>query len=316
MKQIYLTTFGSRLYGTALPTSDFDTKGVFLPAADQILYGDAPSTFTPPITLGDQDSSSFSFARYLELLCEGQTNALDMLFAPAEMWRCFDPLWYDVLRNKERFLSRQCKDSIGYARAQAEKYSLRGQRIAALEAVIDVLEKYPITTHVEDAMMAGGYQLTSLPAAIARYITLSDPQTEGGVRFLEVCGKKVGFTTTVFIALEIFRRALAGYGTRARQAQDGGADWKALYHAVRITSQTVELLETGHVTFPRPDAADLLKIRGGEYAPEAVYERIEAGIAEIEAAQKHSQLPEEPDREFARELIIKTHREIIESPQS
>jgi len=43
------------------------------------------------------------------------------------------------------------------------------------------------------------------------------------------------------------------FGDRAKAAaKDGAFDRKAMYHAVRIIDEAVELLETGNLVFPRP----------------------------------------------------------------
>ena len=52
MQLIYSTLFGSRLYGTELPDSDYDVKGVFLPTADEILLGNPPKIWTAPTEPG------------------------------------------------------------------------------------------------------------------------------------------------------------------------------------------------------------------------------------------------------------------------
>ena len=312
-RHIYRCTFGSRLYGTELPDSDFDTKGVFLPSADSILLCQPPKTWTAP-TQENCDNESYSFQRYLELLAQGQTVALDMFFAPGSAWKMMDPIWTDITKNARHIINRKCGAAIGYARSQAEKYSLRGARITALEAVLAVLWAHPRKEdQMQDAFLFGGRSLNELPPEVKKYIVMSDLVDDTGIRFIEVCGKKVGHTASVDTGIKIFRNSLNEYGKRSREAQTGGADWKALYHAVRITEQTIELLQTGTITFPRWNAADLVKIRLGGYTPEEVYERIEEGIVKIENAQAESELPEEADFEYINKLVRDVHLEIINS---
>lgn len=296
-RHIYRCTFGSRLYGTELPGSDYDTKGIFLPSRDEILLCQPPKTWTAPAVDGN-DNESYSLQRYLELLAQGQTVALDMLFAPPSQWKQMDPVWYDVLRIAPFILTKRCGAAIGYARAQAEKYSLRGARIKALELVIQVLADSGSDADME------------FPAA---ELPVDNPYIKVGDGFLTVCGKSVDLTSSVERAIALFTKMKDEYGQRAQDAAVGGADWKALYHAVRITEQTIELLETGEITFPRWNAADLLKIRRGEYTPEAIYTRIEEGIVNIEAAQAKSDLPDDPDRELINKLVRDVHLEIVTS---
>lgn len=311
-RHIYRCTFGSRLYGTELPDSDFDIKGVFLPSADEILLCTPPKTWTAPSVEG-QDNESYSLSRFLDLLAQGQTVALDMLFAPPSAWQLQDPYWYDVQRAAPvSILNKRCGAAIGYARAQAERYSLRGQRITALEAVLSVLKSWPNKTgQVQDALFSGEQVLNELGPDVRQYINTASVDEDSGVLFLDVCGKKIGLNCSVLQATRLYEKMLDEYGTRSREAQSGGADWKALYHAVRICEQTIELLETGRITFPRPNAADLVRIRKGEQAPERVYERIESGIEAIECAQRLSELPDEPDREAINKLIRNIHAEIV-----
>ncbi len=134
----------------------------------------------------------------------------------------------------------------------------------------------------------------------------------GFLEHMEVCGKKAGLTSNVKFAYELWSKQLAEYGDRARAAREaGGADWKAMYHALRISAQTVELLSTGQVTFPRPEAPYLLRVRQGQVSVDEVSARIEQGIQEIRDAQARSSLREEADRKVVRELIKSIHHDII-----
>ncbi len=94
--------FGAHLYGTDTATSDLDLKGVYLPSARDILLQRAAAA-TPSgdrkaagarNAPGDVDRELYSLQRYLELLAEGHTVALDMLFAPDwAMTMPPGPLW-------------------------------------------------------------------------------------------------------------------------------------------------------------------------------------------------------------------------------
>ena len=183
-RHIYRCTFGSRLYGTELPTSDYDTKGVFLPTSGEILLCQPPKTWTAPSVEG-HDNESYSLSRFLDLLAQGQTVALDMLFAPPSAWQLQDPYWYDVQRAAPvSILNKRCGAAIGYARAQAERYSLRGQRITALEAVLSVLKSWPNKTgQVQDALFGCGQAINELGPDVRQYINTASVDEDSGVLF-------------------------------------------------------------------------------------------------------------------------------------
>jgi predicted nucleotidyltransferase len=100
--------YGSHLFGTATPQSDIDLKGVYLPKArDILLQRVKPShVFSPPKARGqknspgDVDREIYSLQRFLSLLAEGQTTALDMLFAPdSALTMQPGTLWQEIRAN-------------------------------------------------------------------------------------------------------------------------------------------------------------------------------------------------------------------------
>jgi hypothetical protein len=162
---------------------------------------------------------------------------------------------------------------------------------------------------VDEVMLA----LTDSTRRFVQIWTEEAPTLPGGyLKHLEVCGKRVGFTASAKFASDVYRHQLAGYGARAELAKKQGADWKAMYHALRISAQTVELLTYGKITFPRPEAPHLLRVRRGELSPEAVSEEIEKGLQDVLDAQARSTLQAEPDREFVDGFIVNVYRDIVQ----
>ena len=100
MKTVVRIKFGSHLYGTSTPMSDIDYKSVFVPSRRDILLQRVKATISThrPKSEGEKnyageiDEELYSIQRYLQLLSEGQTVALDMLLAPS--WTMiYKPSW-------------------------------------------------------------------------------------------------------------------------------------------------------------------------------------------------------------------------------
>ena len=66
----------------------------------------------------------------------------------------------------------------------------------------------------------------------------------------------------------------------------------------------VELLTPGNITFPRPEAERLLKIRRGEIPVEVVYAQIEALLERVKAARAVSTLRPVSDMGWINDMII------------
>jgi len=81
-------------------------------------------------TSTDTDCDFFSLQRYLHLLAEGQTVALDMLFAPD--WAMLEPphaLWHDIKTLAPRIMTKGTTAMVRYCRQQANKYGVKGLRV-------------------------------------------------------------------------------------------------------------------------------------------------------------------------------------------
>ena len=96
------------------------------------------------------------------------------------------------------------------------------------------------------------------------------------------------------------------------QAETGkGVDWKAMMHAVRVCHEAQELLVTHHITYPRPEAELLLRVRKGEMPYPEVAALIERGLEELEIYQAQSTLPAKPDYKAAEDLVMTVYGDIV-----
>lgn len=324
MREIIRMRAGSHVYGTNVPESDEDFKGIFIPSGDTILLQRAKenisrSTKENPLgrnQAGDQDVELFAYHQYLKLLLQGQTVALDMLFTPEEHYVTKpEPEWYSILANKKSFLSKGMKAFVGYCRSQARKYTFKIERYEATSSIVTYLKHW-------EGMLGGTSSLSELSdflpilckrAPCVEIVSINQVSGQP-LRHLEVAGTKVPFSISLKNARETYELKLKGFGERVKKSQDmDGHDWKSMMHAVRVAHEAVELLSTGHITFPCPEAALLLQIRNGELPYGEVSDLIEHSLTLVEGAVEKSSLPEKPDYELADSLIVGVYRSAANS---
>ena len=329
--------FGSHVYGTNVPDSDLDYKAIYLPSAKNILLQKVQNTYQihtkdgyqDKNTKEDEDLEIFSLQRYLQLLLEGQTVALDMLFVPEKFISykkkeqvkfsggVYPHCLWDILRDQKAvFLHSGVSSFAGYCRTQANKYGIKGSRMRAVRDSIDFLEdivdeKYR-TLKLRDAVDFPAFLYFCQGREFANMVELPNKAQNTMVTYFEVVGRKFELGVTVKECLRRLNKIWNNYGERARQAMNNeGIDWKALMHAVRVQSEAAELLLTGHITFPRPEAPLLLKIRKGELPYSQVAELIENGLDELEQIQANSILPSEPDYKAVEQIILDEYSKIV-----
>lgn len=334
MNKILEIKFGSHLYGTDTPTSDLDYKAIYLPTAREIVLGrvkgtiatSRPKSHCERNNKDDIDTETFSLCRYLELLMEGQTVALDFLFAPESSRTLQTDFGDEIMRkiydNRDKLLTRNINAFVGYARQQAAKYGIKGSRMDSLKRTSALLEKlYQKDPHVRlgaywpaiEELVKESESLVSLEKTpLIEVVKLKGPKGLIDQEHLKVNGRNIPFHATVKYAKEIVDKMLDSYGARAHKAHlAGGVDWKALSHAVRVNSEALELMATSQITFPRPDRDLLLKIKKGELPYEQVAEIIEEGLAKLHEAHETCTLRDKPDQEWADQLVYDVYSEIV-----
>jgi predicted nucleotidyltransferase len=123
--------FGAHLYGTATSDSDLDYKGIFLPTKEQLLLGRVAKSHNYSTgkndsrnTKNDVDTELYSLHYFVKLACDGQTAAMDMLHAPDGMILEKSKIWDEIVKNRQKFYTKNLKSFIDYARRQASKYGI------------------------------------------------------------------------------------------------------------------------------------------------------------------------------------------------
>lgn len=305
---IFKTIYGSRLYGTALETSDVDVKGVYIPTAKEIVLG--PIREVEDV---NHEESYYSLKKYMDLLVQGQMVALEMLFAPwdPDVILSVDPRWEEIYRQREKLFSKRTSAFISYCRAQANNYNAKSSRLAAADQMLEFFSKLKRS----DKVSKFAEELEEIKDEFIEVVDVEQNSTTG-VKFLKhvvVCDRKIPYTVRVSEAVRILTTLVNEYGLRAKminsltEEKKRGADWKAMAHAVRIGEQSLEFLRTRRITLPRPNAEELVDIRLGNRGYNEISERVELLLHQVEKEIEICELPDDPDVELARDIIYNTY---------
>ncbi len=297
--------FGSHLYGTETSESDVDYKGVFLPSKNEVLLGRIPKCHnyssgksSTKNTPGDVDVEIYSLHYFINLACEGQTVALDMLHAPDSAIEASSEIWRAIVRERHRFYTKNLKSFINYARRQASKYGIKGSRLNAVSEVLNVLKSEISTKKLRSIW-------DKLPQIEHCYTAETDPN---GMRQYQVCGKLFQESAEIGYVIPILEKFYNDYGARAKEAAENkNIDWKAISHALRAAFQLKEIFTQRTITFPLKEAAFLLKVKEGklDYLTE-VAPVLEALMSEVEELASVSNLPEKVNTAYWDRFICDT----------
>ena len=86
----------------------------------------------------------------------------------------------------------------------------------------------------------------------------------------------------------------------------------SMSHAIRLTNELTELMLTGELTFPRPEATTLKAIRQGEVSKEDANKIYDETVKNAEKTFDKSVLPEKPNYEKAYEIYGNIVRDFLQ----
>jgi len=298
---LYLTEFGSTLYGTDSLSSDIDYKGIFLPSIDSVILGLNKPTYeyssgnqNSKNTADDIDISLYSVQQFFKFLNKGETSALDLLFSMKSPSAIFtDPRFIDTLhRNLDKLLTKNTASFVGYCMQQASKYGIKGSRYGEIVE----FAKHLSTCSNCHQISTEGY----------KYIMHIEQK---GKTYISVLGKLHDISLSIQLLKDRVLAARDQYGSRAKSSATG-TDWKALSHALRVILELRELVSTNFVKFPLAyaDSIKQVKYNTDESLLPATLGNIKVALDEVELLVQNSDLPEEADRKFLNHLLLSYYK--------
>lgn len=325
--QVVKMIFGSHLYNTSTPNSDMDYKEVFVPEARDIILNTVRRStqkntkndrerqvngIIAKNTNEDTDTEYLTLVHFFNMLTNGDPMALDMLYAPDSRILENSAIWEVIRENKDKLICKDISRSMGYCYSQAAKYGIKGSRMSECRAL---REFFLEETNKRSTAKVREFEETIKTQIVDYQKTriIDIKQGDGStLQHLECCSKKISFNVTVKEAYAILDNMFQKFGERTRQAEKNeGVDWKGLSHAVRVGYQTIELLSTGFITFPRPEAEHLINIKTGKLPYKEVAAIIEDNVIKVDEVRAISSLPEYPNEEWMNDFIYNTYREKI-----
>jgi predicted nucleotidyltransferase len=300
-RTIFATIHGSRAYGTNISGSDVDVKGVCVPPKEYYFGHDM--SYEQTVQSKPYDMVVYSLKKFMKLAADCNPNIIEVLFTDKEHWVHWTGAGLKLQEHRGLFLSKKAKHTFsGYAMAQLKRIKSHKAWLLNPPTHKPEREEFGLSVdHKVSASERGAY----------------DSMEREGYKFSEDVMRLLGQERAYHSALTQWKQYEDWKGSRneKRAALEAkfGYDTKHAGHLVRLMRMGEEILTTGEVKVKRPDAAELLEIRGGAWSYEKLIAWAESQDSKLTALydSDKSPLPHKPDQKRLRQLCMEITGEML-----
>lgn len=289
---------GSLAYGTNLPTSDIDIRGVALRSKEDILSGEDWCN----VKMNEPDVCIYSFDKMINLLLKSNPNTLELLGLRDKDYLYKSEIGQLLIDNRKLFLSKECIGAFnGYANGQL--YRLR-------QKTKDALSEEDYNKHIQET-------IDSMYDHLIRNYNMPDAREQ--IKINVVNGKLTVDINNVkdlpiddFISFckEINNVVSVYYDNskRNKNAIEHQKVDKHVMHLLRVYMEGIDILEQQEIITYREKEHDLLMdIRLGTFSDPATndpktrmmnkdfWDLLAVYEAKFQQAIKTTKLPDKPD---------------------
>ncbi|WP_291727661.1 DNA polymerase beta superfamily protein [Bernardetia sp.] len=336
---------GSKAYGTDLPTSDTDIKGIFILPKEKF-YG---LEYTPQVSDEKNDIVFYEIKRFIELLAKNNPSAIEIFHTQDFFYK--NPVLN--LIKSEDILSKLCRDTFaGYALTQIRKAKglkkkifnpMPKERKTVLDFcyILDDTEKQKVSIPLTEWLLSKNYKqencgLSSINHIKNTYLLFYHNPNEDNSFFYKGILKNED-SNEVSLSSNIAKEAKPvaylyfnkeGYAAHCKEYKQywewvekrndaryentlehgKNYDAKNMMHTFRLLDMAIEILEQQKVIVKRPNREELLKIRSGFFTYEELIKKADQKIEQLEKAYQKSTLPETPNIENLENALIEIRK--------
>lgn len=305
-KNIILLGYGgSHSYGTNVPTSDVDIRGIAKNTTDCILGID---TFDQQEDK-ETDTVVYGLSKALNLLASCNPNIIELLGLRKQDYAIISPEGQLLLDNADMFLSKKAISSFGgYATAQLRRL----QNALAHDSYPQKEKNRHILGSIQNAM----HTFNDRYSEAYRKLTVRLNDKNELVADVVMHGYPLDELHGMLSEITSIIREYNKLNHRNKKKDDAHLNKHAM-HLIRLLITGEEILRTGTVQTYREKEHDLLMdIRNGKYQKEdhdfipAFYDMLNEYESKFEYAAKHTALPDKPDmvriQNFLKEINLQT----------
>lgn len=303
---------GSIAYGTNVPTSDVDIRGIAVRSGKDIISG---KNFDQ-VENHETDTVIYSLEKIFKLLSNCNPNVIELLGLKPEHYICAHKYGRKILANKEIFLSKiACYSFGGYANAQLRRLDNKSARD---------LQQAEQEQHILNSIRNAKYHFENKYPQMDKFemvIDKSEQEDMDSEIFLNVSLNHYPARDYLGMWSEI-KDIIKSYNTigkRNSRAIEKEKLGKHMMHLVRLYLMAFDILEKKQIVTYREKEHDfLMDIRNGKYLngaqpTEEFRDLINEYEKRLHYAEQNTDLPDKPNYKEIDELLYSINKDIVKN---
>ena len=305
---------GSHAYGTNIPGSDVDIRGIALNSKEEIL---GAANFEQVVNEAT-DTTIYSIRKIISLLTSCNPNTCELLGLKPEHYLYLSPLGKELLDNKKLFLSKRAKYSFGgYAFAQLRRLDNKAARtITQADREQHILNSITAATYV----WPDKYGCFKTGEGIRLYLDNSEQEDMDKEIFMDISLTRYPLRDYKAMWADM-KNIISDYdkiGHRNQNAIERGKLGKHMMHLVRLYLMCIDILEKEEInTYRENDIPFLMDIRNGKFLDSnsqplgEFYDIVNDYEKRLEYAVKNTSLPDKPDYNKINEFLMSVNERVV-----
>lgn len=339
---------GSIAYGTNLPTSDVDFRGIFCDPPQGIITPWTPKRNEIWVDKSEEDSEYSELHKYMGGYVDGSPNVLETLWVEEGDIVQSSPAYEYLRSHRSELLSKKLRYTFGgYALGQMKRIKghhkwinnpqpenppVREDYFKLIQNFLPErifgsnfnIQKYnvghilvPYGNNIQGLVCMDGGRLFNPDGSIKKvdYESLPDEIKKASPAFIVKLNEDV-YRADKDVHKNYWTWRNERNEKRSELEAKYGYDCKHAMHIVRLLRMGEEVLRDGVINVKRPDAQELLDIRNGKWKLDELIEWSEHQDNLIGDLMKTSPLPDKVDKSLATKILIEAEEIANELDQS
>lgn len=302
----FITFGGSHSYGTNVPGSDIDIRGVCLPKVEELIGLKRLEQYEDDSN--DKDVVIYEFNKFVRLILNSNPNTIEML--GCNNYLIFNEVGQQLIDKAKLFLSKKCLHSFGgYAQAQLRRIECASYKDGAYS-------DEERAKHMKATMDVAINKLSETNEIFKEDCVKVNLETDRVTLDVHLNNKPLPLVRATLNDLLTIERTYNKIGQRNNKKDEAHLN-KHTMHLIRLYLTCFDILEKGELhTYRENDREYLLEVRNGKYLvngklTDEFYAKLRELEERLEKAKELDVVPSKPNYDEIEKFVVEVNTKVI-----